>query len=206
MLFFLVSLAYASDSARIIIQKDDTKNEDFVVNLYNGDYLDNQSILDYETNKSEIGYIIKDNLDMIVHIANRDILSNTCSIEFYYYDKLNNRTIKIRTKDSYYLFDTAVSVIPYHAFTYLNNLNKLNGKTFVVKLNYEKKIVNEDEITTDSDIDLDTKKDYSIGHFNKCFYFKLLAEEEYMAYKKIKDEADNFTIVKEGPMSIKKKK
>lgn len=209
MLFFLINLAYASDSARIIIQKDDTKNEDFVVNLYNGDYLDNQSILDYTTKKNKIGYLIKDNLDMIIHIANRNITSNACSIEYFYYDKLNNRNIKVRTKDSYYLFDSVTSIIPEHCYTYLKSLNRLNGKTFVVKINYEKRVNLNYTNASTSIIDNNDKNeqdtsDYKLEHYNKSFYFKLLPEDEYLAYKKIKDEADSFTIVKDGPVSIKK--
>lgn len=203
LLFFLINLAYASDSARIIIQKDDTKNEDFVINLYNGDYLDNQSILDYSTKKNEIGYLIKDNLDIIIHIANRDIVSKACSMEFFYYDTLNNRNLKIRTKDTYYIFDSGISVIPDHTYNYLGNLNRLYGKTFVVKLNYEKKVNDIVNTSTDSDIDLLERDDFQIQHCSKSYYFKLLSEDEYLAYKKIKDDADNFSIKKKGPTNVK---
>ena len=205
-MFFLINLAYASDSARVIIQKDDTKNEDFVISLYNGDYLDNQSILDYASKKNEIGYLIKDNLDIMLHIANRDIISNACSVEYFYYDRINNKSIKIRTKDSYYMFGSAVSVIPEHTYTYLKSLNRLSGKTFVVKFNYEKMINTSPELSSVSEAEVIVDNNSQIQHFNKCYYFRLLDEDEYTAYKKIKDEAENFTIVKEGPQSVKKKK
>lgn len=203
MLFFLVNLAYASDSARIIIQKDDTKSDDFVINLYNGDYLDNQPILDYSTKKNELGYLIRSNIDIIIHIANRDIISKACSVEFFYYDILNNRNLKIRTKDTYYLFDSAIRVIPDHTYNYLNNLNRLYGKTFVVKINYEKKVDNNIDTSTDSDINIVDNDDYQIQHCSKSYYFKLLSEDEYTAYKKIKDDADNFSIKKKSSVNIK---
>ena len=181
---------------------DVTKNDDFVVNLYNSDYLDNQSILDYSTKRNELGYLIKDNIDMIIHIANRDIISNACTIEFYYYDVLNNRNIKIRSKDSYYVFDSVINAIPEHTYTYLKNIDRLYGKVFVVKINYEKKINNIAEKSTNSNSISEAE---DIEHTNKCFYFKLVRDSEYMAYKKIKDDADSFTIKKKGPVDIKNK-
>lgn len=209
-MFFCINLAYATDTARVIIQKEETKNDDFVINVLDGEYLDNQSILDTITKKNEKGFLIKDNLGIVIHLAERNIISNSCSIEYFYYDTINNRNIKIRTKSMIYFFDTPINIVPEHSYNYLKTSNKFSEKTFVLKINYDKKILKDNTIASTNIIDNNNfnnqesivEQDYDIEQCSKNLYFKLISDEEYNAYLKIKKEAENL-LVKDGPIKIK---
>ena len=202
-MFFLINLTFGLDNARVIKQYDIISNEDFVVNFAGTEYLDNQQILDLKTKKNELGYILRDNIEFSIHITNRNIVSNTCIVEYYYLEEIDNKIIKIRTEDTFYHFDNIINSIPSHTFRYLKNINGFNNKVFVVKLYYDK--VN-NEITsssTDSEVDFDiNENDEKIEHLSKCFYFKVANDDEYLAYKKIRDDAANFSIKKKGPVDI----
>lgn len=144
---------------------------------------------------------------MVINLSNKSVIDSPMILDNYYFMNVNDRNVILRNMRVRYVKDTELSVIPKHTYKFLKSKNSLKDKLFVLDIIYECINPTYTEMlkkSTESEIDL---SNYGLnGHMDsegnyietkeKKFYFKLVAEDEYEAYKELANEKIDVNIKK----------
>ena len=143
-----------------------------IIDINTDDCIENNLIIDPITKENVTGFIIKDNTTVSFNLANRNIVDKKLKLRSYYYRNINNKNVIIRSLDCDYVTGSDFYVIPNHTYKYLKSTNRLNDRLFVISIDYEIKKENSSEIISN----------------NKKYYFKLVNNKEFDAYKKLEND------------------
>lgn len=150
---------------------------DIIVGLKTDDYVISDAIIDPITKDNVSAYVLKDNALIYFSFANHEITSKVGTVTNLYYRTYKNKNLIIRNREFSYVPATEIMAVHEDTFEVLKATNRLNDTLFKFNIIYSVK-ENGQEIQKSSN-----------------FYFKVVGENQYEAYKEVskasKDEEDN---------------
>ncbi len=146
-------------------------------------------------------------MDIVINLSNKNVVDNPMILNNYYYMSVNDKNVILRNMRVRYVKDTIYSVIPNHTYRFLKSKGSFKDKLFVLDVTYECIIPSYTEMlkkSTGSEINLTNfglsghvdKDGNYIETKEKKFYFKLVSEDEYGAYKELANEKIDLKIKK----------